>query len=330
MAALVACGFTFVLAPATIWWLRRQQLLDVPNDRSSHALPTPRGAGVAVAAGAVAASVISNHPSASARSGLLVAALAFGAIGLADDVRPTPPQLRLGLQTLAAVAALPWLLRGLSGPWLWQFVFVAGCLVWLVSFVNAFNFMDGINGISASQAMIAGVTWSVVGNIVPARGLGGAGAIIAAAALGFLPFNFPQARVFLGDVGSYFIGAWLAAAAIIGLRAGIAPEAILAPTGLYLADTAITILRRFRAREALHTAHRSHTYQLLTQAGWSHPRTTAFVASVMGLCAVFGLVSLTKSVPARVAADIAIVGILALYVRSPALVTRRKVGPCAG
>lgn len=325
-AALLAFGLTFVLMPISIWWLRRHQLFDIPNERSSHEWPTPRGAGAALAVGAVVGSAFSPVFAGPGRVGLLVAAVAFGLIGLADDLRSIAPFSRLALQATASIAALPWLLSGLSGPSLGQLAFTVACFLWLVSLVNAFNFMDGINGISGGVAFIAGASWSVVARIVPAQNLGAAGAVIAAAALAFLPFNFPRGRIFLGDVGSYFVGAWLAAAVIIGLREGVAvaPEALLAPLSLYLADTAFTIVRRVRAGRSWYTPHRSHTYQRLVALGWSHTRTTLVVTAATAICAGLGLVSLSTSAIARVAADLAIVGVLALYLSAPQLLSLRS------
>jgi UDP-N-acetylmuramyl pentapeptide phosphotransferase/UDP-N-acetylglucosamine-1-phosphate transferase len=138
----------------------------------------------------------------------------------------------------------------------------------------------------------------------------------------FLPFNFPKAQVFLGDVGSYFIGAWLAALVILGLRAGIPPEAVLAPVALYLADTAVTIVRRARGAETWYLPRRSHAYQRLTQLGWSHTRTTGLVAAAMVSCSALGAVSLIDSIAARLVADLALAAVLVAYLASPTLLGR--------
>ena len=119
-------------------------------------------------------------------------------------------------------------------------------VVFIVGYVNAFNFMDGINGISAAQTIVAGVFWWALGSGEQLDGLSTGSAIVVGATLAFVPFNFPKARVFLGDVGSYFLGAWLAVLAVMALRADVTPEAVLAPLGIYLADTGATIARRVR------------------------------------------------------------------------------------
>jgi UDP-N-acetylmuramyl pentapeptide phosphotransferase/UDP-N-acetylglucosamine-1-phosphate transferase len=319
----VAFVVTVALTPLVLTYLRRGQRFDVPNERSSHAAPTPRGGGLAVAVGAsVGALVATSLPSAT-RTGLLAAALVFGVIGLIDDLRPTPALVRLAAQFAAASAALPWLLHAMHGSALWKLTFFAGCALWITAYVNAFNFMDGINGISACHAIAAGAAWAIVANLNNTPSLATVGALIGAACLAFLPFNFPSARVFLGDVGSYFIGAWMAVAVIVGLRGGLPFEAAIAPVAVYLVDTSTTIVRRVRAGETWHAPHRSHVYQRLHQQGWSHARTTLVVTGFTLVCAALGAVSLTGALVARVSADVAAAMLLVAYVRSPGL--RRAV-----
>jgi len=325
--AFVAFATSVVGAPLILALLRKTQVLDEPTERSSHDHPTPRGGGLAPAMGALAALLVMAEFEGWSRTGLIVAAVAFGALGLMEDLRGIPPLTRLAAQAALAGLSLVWLLDGLTGPATWKLVFGAGCLVWLVAYVNAFNFMDGINGISAAQAIVAGVVWLAVGRSEDVTGLATGGAVIAAAALAFLPFNFPKAQVFLGDVGSYFIGAWLAVLVIVGLRAGIPPEAMLAPLALYLADTAITIIRRVRGAETWYLPHRSHAYQRLTQLGWSHARTTAVVTLTMLTCSGLGAIALLGSTAARLAADLVLFAVLAAYLASPNLLSRARLVP---
>lgn len=328
-AGLAAAAVTLATAPLVLAFLRRRRLLDHPNERSSHTTPTPRGGGIAVAAGclaAVAAAATAATPdlTGDARTAILLAAVAFGLIGLADDLGELSPYIRLATQLAAAAATAPWLLRDLTGPGLWQLAFAVGTVLWLVSYVNAFNFMDGINGISAAQAIVAGGAWWVIGRSQDADALAAAGLIAAAAAAAFLPFNFPHARMFLGDVGSYFLGAWLAAAAVVGLRSGVAFEATFAPLALYLADTASTIVRRVRRSDPWHTAHRDHAYQRLTALGWTHARTTTALTATMSVCATLGAVSLTGNLAARVTADAALATVLVAYLAAPTWLSRPR------
>jgi UDP-GlcNAc:undecaprenyl-phosphate/decaprenyl-phosphate GlcNAc-1-phosphate transferase len=196
-------------------------------------------------------------------------------------------------------------------------VFAAGAVFWIVGFVNAYNFMDGIDGISVAQAFGAGATWFAVGTVEDIPVLAAGGAIVAGAVLGFAPYNLPRARMFLGDVGSYFVGAWLATVAILGLRAGIAPEAVLAPLALYAADTGATLARRVARGELWYQPHRDHAYQRLGDAGWSHVQTSALVAACIVTCGLLGALSLADSVALRVSADLTIVGVIGGYLLTP-------------
>jgi UDP-N-acetylmuramyl pentapeptide phosphotransferase/UDP-N-acetylglucosamine-1-phosphate transferase len=238
-------------------------------------------------------------------------------MGLVEDLVGVRALHRLAIQFAVAVLAGLFLLDGLTGPALWRCLFAAGAVFWLVAFVNAYNFMDGIDGISVAQAMGAGATWFALGAYTDTPVLAAGGAILAGAALGFAPYNVPKARMFLGDVGSYFLGAWLAAVAVLGLRAGVAPEAVLAPLVLYVADTGATLARRVARGERWYEPHRDHSYQRLGDAGWSHVRTSAAVAGCIGLCGLLGAVSLGDSVAARVAADLAITGVIGGYLLAP-------------
>lgn len=321
VGALVAMGVTVAIAPLVLALLRRGQVLDHPSERSSHATPVPRGGGMAPALGALVALAVAAVPG-SHRGAVALAAAVFGLVGLLEDVVGIRALHRLGIQFVAGAFAAVFLLDHLAGPVVWRGIFAMAAVFWLVAFVNAYNFMDGIDGISVAQAVGAGGTWLVVGALADVPVLAAGGAIVAGAALGFAPYNLPQARMFLGDVGSYFIGAWLAAVALMGLRAGVPPEAVLAPLALYLADTGTTLLRRVARGDRWYLPHRDHAYQRLSARGWSHPRTSAFVAAGIAVCGALGAVSLAGSVPARVAADVAILGVIAAYLLSPRWLAR--------
>jgi UDP-GlcNAc:undecaprenyl-phosphate GlcNAc-1-phosphate transferase len=213
---------------------------------------------------------------------------------------------------VASLAALP--VVGLLDWPAWSGVLV---LLWLVAFVNAFNFMDGINGISCACAFVTGAAWWVVGDAAGADLLAAGGLVAAAAALGFGPVNVPRARMFLGDAGSYFLGAWLALLAVVGLGEGAPPEAVVAPLVLYVADTATTLLRRVARGERWHEAHADHAYQRLVHAGWSHTTTTVFVAGLMALLATLGMLAFSESAAIRAAGDLGILAVVAGYLSLP-------------
>jgi len=266
-SALVALGVSAALGRPVLLVLRRLGALDVPNDRSSHVSPTPRGGGLAPAVGIVVAVLLSAQVVGAPRFALLMAVGAFGLIGLTEDLIGIPVAVRFGLQVAAALVATRWLFPDPSGTVLSNLLLGAGVVMWVLAYVNAYNFMDGIDGMSVAQALVAGGTWFLLGEARDVPELATGGAIVAAAAVGFAPYNLPRARMFLGDVGSYFLGASLATLAVLGLRAGLPPEAVLAPLVLYLADTGTTLARRAARGEAWYLPHRDHVYQRLTRLG---------------------------------------------------------------
>jgi UDP-GlcNAc:undecaprenyl-phosphate/decaprenyl-phosphate GlcNAc-1-phosphate transferase len=319
--AAVTCGvFVSVAEPVAIPLLRRAAV-DTPNARSSHSVPTPRGGGAPIAVGLVAAALLIHGTIAVT---FAVAVAAFAAIGFADDLAGLPAGRRLLMQGLASLA-IAGVLTGRSG--LPPAVMAAAAVVvavWLVGFVNAFNFMDGVNGISAAHALIGGAVYAFLGWWRPDAFLAAAGAAVAAGALAFLPWNAVRARVFLGDAGSYGLGVALAVLAAYSVIRGIPPEAALAPLALYLADTGWTLQRRIRAGEPFLEAHRTHTYQRLCDAGWSHQRVTATTAAVTAALCLLGTASLTGHPALRAGADLAGLGLLAAYLRSPVIVGRTR------
>ena len=324
MSALVALAVSGLLAPVVLAVLRRAQVLDHPTERSSHASPIPRGGGIAVAVGSLAAFAVTPSMRGVDRFAIGLCATVFGLVGLFEDILGIRALHRLAIQFAAAGLVAVFLLDALSGRQLWRAVFAAGVVLWLVAFVNAYNFMDGINGISVAQAVGAGAVWLFAGTIADSAVLAAGGAIIAGAALGFAPFNVPRARMFLGDVGSYFAGAWLAAVAVLALRAGVPFEAVLAPLALYAADTAVTLARRVAGGETWYLPHRGHTYQRLGDAGWSHMQCSSFVAACIVACGLLGTVSFGDSLMARIAADSAVVAVIGAYLASPAWVARSR------
>jgi UDP-N-acetylmuramyl pentapeptide phosphotransferase/UDP-N-acetylglucosamine-1-phosphate transferase len=195
--------------------------------------------------------------------------------------------------------------------------------LWFTAFVNVFNFMDGVNGISGAHALIAGAVYALLGWWQQDRFLIPAGAAVAVAALAFLPWNIGQAKVFLGDSGSYALGAALAFLAAYALIRGVPAEAVLGPLALYLADTAWTLQRRIRAGERWLQPHRTHIYQRWCDAGWSHQRVTLTAAAVTALLSLLGAVSLTGDPALRAAADLTAAAVVVVYLRSPVLLARR-------
>ncbi|WP_210824523.1 hypothetical protein [Micromonospora sp. C95] len=252
--------------------------------------------------------------------------LLFAAIGLVEDLRGVAVRVRLVLQLLAG------LLTGLvllddDQPLTARAVALLVVAVWLTAYSNAFNFMDGVNGISATQAILAGWVYVALGLMWDLPVLTSGGAIVAAAATTFLPWNAGRAKIFLGDVGAYSLGGILGTFAVYGLLSGVPAEAALAPLALYLADTGWTLARRIRRGEPWYRAHRSHVYQRLTDVGWSHQRVTtatAFVGAAAASCFVAAAVGGSL---VRVALDVVGLAILAGYLSTPSRLTSRPTRP---
>jgi UDP-N-acetylmuramyl pentapeptide phosphotransferase/UDP-N-acetylglucosamine-1-phosphate transferase len=333
--AILAFVLTLVCTPVAIWVLQRVGVLDVPGHRSSHTTVVPRGGGTGVWLGAVTALVLagwSGHQEAWSIRILLVCTSVFAVVGLVDDVRTLGVKSRLAIQVLCATVFVgPWFF--VYGPDLFlvgRIVLAAAAVLWVIGYLNAFNFMDGINGISGLHAIVAGAAFVLIARHQQARLLEVCGVAIAAAAAGFLPWNFPKARVFLGDVGSYFIGTWVALGALMAIVWGAPVEAALAPLAVYLADTTVTLLTRMRRGERWGEAHREHVYQQLVDRGWSHAQGALVVAAFSATCAALGLVSMSGVLAARIVADAAIVAVLVTYLALAKLLTVRTPAPVAG
>ena len=267
-AAAAACFvLALVLTPIAGRLLRRWRVLDHPSARSLHDTPTPRGAGVGPALAVLFTAAVGRQEM-SLAGGVALAAGGLGLLGLFDDARGLRYLPRLVVQLTITVLAAFLLLGQTVQPLFW----LPLAALWLMSYVNAYNFMDGANGVAAAQAIIAGATWWLIGVAQDLPTFALLGLLIAVAAAGFLPHNFPTANVFLGDTGSYFFGGWLGAMAVLGVALGLTPEAVVAPLAVFLADTGSTLVRRVRQRKPWYSAHREHVYQGLILHGWSHSR----------------------------------------------------------
>ncbi len=255
--------------------LRRRAILDRPNPRSSHAVATPTGGGLAVSGVVIAAWLIVNLAHARPTpEGWVVPGLALGLVALSwlDDLRGVPVGARLAVQVLVvgtALAVLPGAGRVFQGLLPVGLDLAATALIW-VWFINAFNFMDGIDGLTGVETAIIGLGVAALALIAP---LGGAwafqGVILAGAALGFLACNWPPAKLFLGDVGSVPLG-FLAGALLIAMAAaGYWAAALILPL-YYLADAGLTLARRALRGAPVWRAHKEHFYQRAHQGGLSH------------------------------------------------------------
>lgn len=324
LAGLVALLVGLALQPVAISLLRRQGALDRPTERSSHLIPTVRGGGAAVVIalvlGALMAAFTDRNAGSRASLVLLVVVVLCAMIGLAEDLFGVPVVQRFVL-LLVATAPLALLSDGTPAVRAgWALLAVA----FAVAVVNATNFMDGINGISAAQGTAAGLAFAALAYSQDLYAIAVVATAVVGAAASFAPYNVPHARVFLGDSGSYALGGALAGLSIALLAGGLPVEAAVAPLAVYLADTGVTLLRRIRAAEPWHLPHRTHVYQRLTDLGLTHTQVSGLVLVLVVICSALGAVSLTDPA-ARVVADGALVLVVAGYLSLPRMLKARPV-----
>lgn len=269
MTALIALMLVLILAR----YARSSGMLDLPGTRQSHSEPTPTGAGAGMVAALVMGSVLTNSLVPLAREWMVVvlpAAVLLSALGWLDDRRGVSAAIRLAVQVLVSFALLALLPVGLVSLswWSWLLYGLA-----LVGVMNVYNFMDGSNGMAGFQGLFAGVLLAGLYWQASAPELAVPALLLAAACLGFLPVNFPLARVFMGDSGSVPLGFGLAALIGLGINQGALSLPVgLMVLGLFLVDSSLTLLKRVFQGERWYTAHKQHVYQRLIAQGWPHSR----------------------------------------------------------
>ena len=291
LTAILLAGLCTALSlPVWIAFARRRGIHDLPSHRRLHAIATPRGGGVCIALALLVGLVFFPDEGRVPALGLS-AVFAFALIGFWDDLRSPSAPVKLLLQCLAAVL----LAFGLRDGWRTE-VMVAlpllavACLVQ----VNAWNFMDGINGLVATQSFLI----AAVVALWPEQeaGTAFAAAWLVGACLGFLPFNLLRARSFLGDAGSYLLGAAVFLLLAVSVRAGkfSLPQAFVLCSGL-LFDSGFTLIQRSLRGRNLWRAHREHWYQYVVRRGRSHASVNLMYAA-WTLCA-FALAAAMQQQP---------------------------------
>jgi UDP-N-acetylmuramyl pentapeptide phosphotransferase/UDP-N-acetylglucosamine-1-phosphate transferase len=250
-------------------WLLRRQILDRPNERSAHAIPVPRGAGIALLA-VLLPIWFAIDPR---LWPLLLASLLLGAVGWWDDLRGLAPWPRLAAQTIAVAVGLSQvgaITHGLLPPFL---DFGLAALGWLW-FINLFNFMDGIDGIAGAEAVSIGLglvliaLWSGGGDLAPLA------IALVGASIGFLYWNWHPAKLFLGDVGSQSLGFLLGYLLLRLAAEGAGAAALILPL-YFLVDATWTLLRRTFEGENILAAHAQHIYQQSVRLGRRHDQVVA-------------------------------------------------------
>lgn len=279
LAGIVSVFTMFVLLRA------RGLPLDAPNERSLHSMPVPRSGGIAIVAGVVAAALWLRCD-----CGLMVVpAMALALASYLDDRHALPAAVRLIVHLIAAGVFL-WLILGFSTVVVSVFLLFA--IAWIT---NLYNFMDGSDGLAGGMAVIGFGAYGTAAWLAGNSDIQLLAWAVAAAAAGFLAFNFPPAKIFMGDVGSIPLGFLAGAFGVMGWQAGVwplwFPIIVFAP---FVVDASATLARRALRGEVIWKAHREHYYQRLILSGWSHRRTALSEYALMLLCGATAVIGLHR------------------------------------
>ncbi len=285
-------------------WSLRRKLFDIPNERSSHTQPTPRGGGFVIVAVCLVFYIIYTLFFTHTFSwGYFVGAILIAVVSWLDDLYTISFVWRFLVHAVSAFLVIQTLgeFQEVSG---FSFYFENGRIFhlillffWIVWLTNAYNFMDGIDGIAGMQMVTAGIGWLITGKILNLPTAEFFGGVLAFSGLGFLIHNWQPAKIFMGDVGSAFLGYSFASLPILALtddseNFGKFLFAGIVLVWLFFFDTIFTFLHRVYKRERVWQAHRSHIYQQLVIKGFSHQTVTILYGtiSVLNVILLVGLI----------------------------------------
>ncbi len=279
VAFIVLVAIAYFGVDITRNWLLKRRVIDLPNERSSHTVPTPRGGGLVIVVSTLIVALVSMVLAKNWQQGIVFVLVGSGVawIGWQDDVKSLSPKIRFLFQAIAAMLTVVGLgyfdaiTIPLFGELKLGIVGIPITILWIIGLINAYNFMDGIDGISGSVALTSALGWmlflGVTGNFSsPVFWIALA---IAATNLGFLGHNWPPARIFIGDVASTFLGFCFAVLPLLTINQ-IEDSFLLGVIVMwaYILDTSITFLRRLIKGEHVFSAHRTHIYQRLVISGY--------------------------------------------------------------
>ena len=338
-------AFSLAVSAAGVWvtirLADRVGVVDVPNERSSHSAPTPRMGGLAM----VAAVVLSLASWALFGTGEVFSAglvwavpffaLVMSGLGFWDDLSGLSPKFRFAVQIACSAAMLLWL--AMNVPWyhlegytIPPVVWVPFGAFWVVWMLNLYNFMDGIDGLAGGEAAVAASFFFLLFARYGESGWAVANLFVAAASMGFLVHNWPPAKVFMGDAGSFFLGAFFGMQSIAAALTTPVPFVVLVlPFSNFILDTTVTLLRRMARREKWYLAHRTHFYQRMTGLGMTHGKVTSIELLVVVTSCAAAAACIPAGPSGRIALVVSVtVGIacVGLWVRSKerAMETRQE------
>lgn len=275
----------------------RWALLDMPNERSLHATVTPRSGGLGIVAGLLIGYAVTGAGLFPGQWWACAALFLVAGVSLADDIYRLPPFTRFLVQTLAAVllvfpAGYALGTFGLPG-FVWHapaWVLEGFSLLFIIWMVNLYNFMDGMDGFAGGMACIGFATLALLGALAGSPVYMLAALTVCLAAAGFLPFNFPPARLFMGDLGSGSLGLLAAVFLLWADRVGLFPlwlgALVFSP---FIVDATWTVIRRTLRGRRPWQAHREHFYQRLVGLGWGHKRTVLWSYALMLKCSLIAV-----------------------------------------
>ena len=282
----------FVLAFAMTYFMRayalKKNIIDNPNERSSHSIPTPRGGGVAVVCSyllALAVLIYSQQLTLHIGLTLIAAGFAISLLGFLDDHGHINSMLRLAVHFLVAIGVVI-SLGGFSEVIAFnglQLGFIANIIavLFLVWLLNLYNFMDGINGIASVEAITTVVSMAILYYMLNTTLNSDILWLLATSVFGFLLWNFPKAKIFMGDACSGFLGLILGILALIALKENLAFFcAWIIGLGVFVVDATYTLIKRVLSGYKMYDAHRSHSYQILSRRWGSHTPVTLAIAAI--------------------------------------------------
>lgn len=289
-----AAGLTYVMS-------RYVRIMDVPNERSMHTKSTPKSGGVAIVATFLVGSLTIYGFASTARIEatyfwtFITGGIALALVSFYDDIRQKSFLAKLAAQLICAIGIMlaGLFLRRAYIPLVGEvdlgFLGYIVTLIWVVGLTNAYNFMDGMDGLAGGVGLIAACFMCAIASSEGSTYVYLTSYVLAAGLAGFLIFNLPPARIFMGDVGSAFVGYTFAALALIGAtfdRGHLSFYVIPLLLFQFIFDTFFTFARRVWNRDKVFLAHRTHLYQLLAGLGYSHRQVVVFhcvVAIVQGI-----------------------------------------------